>query len=139
MKTQTIARCAPWEEFCGVVHDIQENEGFVALGIGQRRLALPIDVGNMLRPYVGRRISLLRTDLEDESFIAILLNGDGKVMGSPISLKKGYEWIGPNLSWSKWRDDALNNINNIKCMNSLSYLDPKASNEQFPAGCVKAT
>lgn len=136
MEIHNIIRLSPWQEWCGIVPDIQENKDFAALSIGQKILAVPVNVGIMLRPFIGRRVALLRTDLADEPYIAILIDESGKVLGSPLSPKKYREeveisWtLFHNLPGTEWSDDTFKNISVLKCINS--HLISEEFYEQIP-------
>ena len=52
---------APWAEVCGILHSLDENTLYAT--IGSYAIALPADLITALKPYLGKRISILRTDL----------------------------------------------------------------------------
>ena len=57
-----VCRLEAYEEAVGVLHDVQETEGYILASIGPVVVALPAKVGAVLRPYLGEGIGLLRTE-----------------------------------------------------------------------------
>ena len=52
----------PWMEAVGVLHRLDSDEGVPAATIGPVRICLPPELVETLRPHVGERIGVLRTD-----------------------------------------------------------------------------
>ena len=57
---QKILRLSPWDEICGMLHE-SDDEALHAT-ISSNIVALPTDLINSLKPYLGKRITILRTD-----------------------------------------------------------------------------
>lgn len=57
-----LRRLLPWEECVGVLIKVADDEDALLVKIGKTALALPTDMAEVLRPHVGQRIAILRTD-----------------------------------------------------------------------------
>jgi hypothetical protein len=57
---QRILRLGPWDEACGILHEFKKEESFAT--ISSNIVALPADLINLLKPHLGKRIAILRTD-----------------------------------------------------------------------------
>lgn len=53
---------APWQEAVGVFHDLISDGGSLLATIGPLTVYLPLELEAELRPNVGKRIAILRTD-----------------------------------------------------------------------------
>jgi hypothetical protein len=51
-----------WEEVIGPLHHLTPDEGGPVAVIGQEVVLLPPELDGELRPYIGMRIGILRTD-----------------------------------------------------------------------------
>lgn len=51
-----------WEEAVGTLHCLTGDEGILQATIGPVRICLPSELEEKLRPYVGEKIGVLRTD-----------------------------------------------------------------------------
>lgn len=51
-----------WEEGVGVLHHLDHDEGNLVGKIGRLALLLPSEMEDQLRPMVGKKIGILRTD-----------------------------------------------------------------------------
>jgi hypothetical protein len=62
-----ILRAMPWDEHCGVLQNVIEDEPFTFLDFGSFRLQISsteiASIREQLKKMIGRRISLLRTDI----------------------------------------------------------------------------
>lgn len=52
----------PWEEAVGVLRDLAFDEGMLQATIGPVRICLPSEMEEELRPQLGRKIGVIRTD-----------------------------------------------------------------------------
>lgn len=52
----------PWEEAVGPLTELDDDEGILLAKIGKIALALPIDMADTLRPHIGQRCAILKTD-----------------------------------------------------------------------------
>ena len=67
--THSHYRLSLFEEASGPFHELSaEKEMLVAL-IGKNHLALPHEMEAELRPLIGQRITILRTDLPQKQFL----------------------------------------------------------------------
>ncbi len=57
-----VYRLEPYEEAIGTLHDIQEADGCVLASIGPVVVVLPYELGAKIRPHMGSRIGILRTE-----------------------------------------------------------------------------
>ena len=57
-----VCRLGTYEEAVGVLHDVQETEGYILASIGPVVVALPASLGAKLKLHMGERIGLLRTE-----------------------------------------------------------------------------
>jgi len=53
---------APWEEAVGLFRELISDGGGLLAEIGPLTVYLPLDLEGELRPNVGKRIAILRTD-----------------------------------------------------------------------------
>jgi hypothetical protein len=64
-----IYRLAHFEEAAGILHEIMEQDGVLEVRIGQILLALPMSLKQVLRPLIGQRIAVLRTDIPQKQYL----------------------------------------------------------------------
>ena len=57
-----ICRLEAYEEAVGILHGVQETNGYILASIGPVVVALPAKLGSELKPLTGERIGLLRTE-----------------------------------------------------------------------------
>jgi hypothetical protein len=62
-------RLAPFEECVGLLKELSEQDGVLVALLGKIHLALPLDMEEKLRPVVGQRIAILRTDLAQKEYL----------------------------------------------------------------------
>ncbi len=53
---------SPWEEAVGALHNLISDGGSLLAEIGPLTVFLPLELEGQLRPNVGKRIAILRTD-----------------------------------------------------------------------------
>ncbi|MGD0954266.1 MAG: hypothetical protein ABR985_18065 [Methanotrichaceae archaeon] len=58
-----------YEEARGPLEALQDEDGFLVAKIGKVRIIIPQTFEQNLRPLVGRRISCLKTDLPQKSYL----------------------------------------------------------------------
>jgi hypothetical protein len=71
-------RLSPYEECAGLSTDIAiEEDGLIAT-VGNVNLILPHEMEPDLRPFIGKRIAILRTDIPHKLYIirTVCLEGD---------------------------------------------------------------
>lgn len=62
-------RASPFEEFAGSLKELCERDGALITLIGKIHLALPLDMEQSLRPLIGQKITILRTDVPGKQYI----------------------------------------------------------------------
>jgi hypothetical protein len=74
MKTpEKVRRLISYEECCGYLSDLVENDSILIALIGKVHLALPMSLEHSLRPLIGQRIAILKTDLPEKEYIFRIL------------------------------------------------------------------
>ena len=68
-----IYRLSQFEEGAGILHEIVEQDGDLIALISEIHLALPLDMEESLRPLIGQRITILRTDIPGKQYILRIL------------------------------------------------------------------
>jgi len=53
---------SPWEEAVGALHNLIPDGGSLLAEIGPLTVFLPLELEGELRPNIGKRIAILRTD-----------------------------------------------------------------------------
>ena len=69
LKANEIYRLCLWEEAVGKLEEIKEKDGDCVALIGKIRIAIPYELKQRLQPHLGRRITILRTDLPQKQFL----------------------------------------------------------------------
>jgi hypothetical protein len=67
-------RLALFEECVGPLKELTERDGTLIALIGKVHLALPATLEQTLRPLLGHRITLLRTDIPQKEYIFRVLS-----------------------------------------------------------------
>jgi hypothetical protein len=67
-----------YEEARGLFEDLQDRDGFLVAKIGKVRPALPATLEQSLRPLIGQRIAILRTDLPGKEYLFRILTEEPK-------------------------------------------------------------
>lgn len=62
--TEKITRLSPFEEAIGVLHKLQEIDGYCVANIGPVCVSLPEDMASKLKGLEGQKIGILRTDID---------------------------------------------------------------------------
>ena len=82
---EKVRRLIAYEEGCGYLHDLVEQDNILVALIGKVQLALPMTLEQCLRPLIGKRISILRTDIPEKQYlyriIAEELNRENEAVG----------------------------------------------------------
>jgi hypothetical protein len=58
-----------WTEIVGTLHEVLDGEGSSFASIGVKKVALPSRLKEALRPHIGSRIAILRTDLHGKEYL----------------------------------------------------------------------
>lgn len=61
---EKIVHLAPFEEAVGVLHRLREIDGYCLANIGPVCVSLPEDMASKLKGMKGRKIGVLRTDID---------------------------------------------------------------------------
>jgi hypothetical protein len=64
-----VRRLGIWEEGVSVLNNLEVEEGVLFAGFNKIVLALPLEMEERMRPYIGKRVSVLRTDIPDRSYL----------------------------------------------------------------------
>ncbi|MCJ7445120.1 MAG: hypothetical protein MUO26_11455 [Methanotrichaceae archaeon] len=67
-------RLKPFEEIVGELHELANTDGLTAR-IGNVSVILPREMEPELRPFIGSRIGILRTDIPKKEFLFRVLAG----------------------------------------------------------------
>ena len=65
---------ACFEEVAGILHGLTEDEGILVADIGKIHLALPIGMKESLQPLIGQKITILRTDIPNKTYLFRVLS-----------------------------------------------------------------
>jgi hypothetical protein len=68
----------PYEEAAGLLHELSVEQDMLAARLGKIHLALSAELEQSLRPLIGQRITILRTDIPDKPYLFRVLAQEGK-------------------------------------------------------------
>ena len=71
----------PYEEIIGILNELSFIEGLLPGRIGTITIAIPDDLEDRIRPFIGKRIALIRTDIAEKQYLFRVLDQ------APISKK----------------------------------------------------
>ncbi len=71
----------PYEEIIGILNELSFIEGLLLGRIGTITIAIPDDLEDRIRPFIGKRIALIRTDIAEKQYLFRVLDQ------APISKK----------------------------------------------------
>jgi len=71
-------RLAAYEEGAGDLLKLVKQDGIIVAHIGKVHLALPATLEQSLRPLIGQKIAILRTDLPHKEYIFRVLAEEPK-------------------------------------------------------------
>lgn len=71
----------PYEEIIGILNELSFIEGLLLGRIGTITIAIPDDLEDRIRPFIGKRIALIRTDIAEKQYLFRVLDP------APISKK----------------------------------------------------
>lgn len=69
MEPMKIHILEPYEEVVGELNGISLSEGSLIAQVGRISIVLPPNMDSQVRPHVGHKISILRTDLPEREFL----------------------------------------------------------------------
>lgn len=67
--TVQIRILEPYSDLVGRLNQLAFSEGGLVATIGQISIVLPSDLENQIRPFVGQKIAILRTDLPHKEYL----------------------------------------------------------------------
>jgi hypothetical protein len=67
--SEKFRRLSPFEECVGPLREIFEQDGALIALIGKIHLALPVELEQSLRPLIGQKIAILRTDIPQKQYL----------------------------------------------------------------------
>jgi hypothetical protein len=69
----------PYEEIVGTFDELSMTEGLLVARFKTMAIALPIDMEDRIRPFVGQKIGILRTDIPEKLYLFRLLDQETTV------------------------------------------------------------
>ena len=67
-----------FEEIVGVLQEIMDQDDTLIASIGKIQLALPAELEQSLRPLIGQKIAILRTDIPGKQYLFRVIPNDGE-------------------------------------------------------------
>ncbi len=58
-----------YEEACGILETLQDQDGFLIAKIGKFHIALPANLKQSLQALLGQKLLILRTDLPQKEYL----------------------------------------------------------------------
>jgi len=71
-----VYRLGPYQENAGILECIEYQGEALLARIGKLDLMLPIEMDVQLKPLIGQRIAILRTDLPDRPYLLRVLQSN---------------------------------------------------------------
>lgn len=81
--SREVRRLGLWEEGVSVLNDLEVKDGVLYAGFNKFVLALPIEMEGMMRPHVGKRIGVLRTDIQGKQYLIRVIPDRENNKGGP--------------------------------------------------------
>jgi hypothetical protein len=75
----------PYEEIVGTFDELSMAEGLLVARFKTMAIALPIDMEDRIRPFVGQKIGILRTDIPEKPYLFRLLDQETTVQKKATS------------------------------------------------------
>ena len=100
-----------FEEIVGILHEIMNQDDTPIALVGKIQLALPAELEKSLRPLIGQKVAILRTDIPDKRYLfRVIPEESGFNQSDPESkpAKDGNGDTGPILSASTQEAMMLN-------------------------------
>jgi len=73
-KNKEVCHLCPFEEMAGILDELAENEGVLLARVGNAAVALPLGMELTLRPLMGRRLAILRTDIPGREYLVRVIS-----------------------------------------------------------------
>ena len=64
-----VHHLSPYEEALGVLKELVVKDAVLFAKIGKVSLALPVELEEKIRPHVGKRVGLIRTDIPGKQYL----------------------------------------------------------------------
>jgi hypothetical protein len=64
----------PYEEIVGTLEELSFIEGLLVGRFGTKTIAIPKDMEDRIRPYIGKKLALLRTDIPEKQYLFRILD-----------------------------------------------------------------
>jgi hypothetical protein len=68
-RTRELQHLVPWSECLGMLRDLMKSDESLIASIGRIELIVPLELESDLRPLVGQRIAILRTDISGKEYL----------------------------------------------------------------------
>jgi hypothetical protein len=68
-----------YEEAVGILSELTEDQGFLIARISKVILAFPYEMEDKLRPLIGKRIGVLRTDIPGREYLVRIFPEEGSM------------------------------------------------------------
>ena len=76
IKKDGLYRLSQYEECVGLQNNLRVKDGSLIAEIGKISLALPLKMEEKIRPHIGKRISVLRTDIPDKEYLIRVVSNE---------------------------------------------------------------
>jgi len=64
----------PYEEIIGILNELSFIEGLLLGRIGTITIAIPDDLEERIKPLIGKKIALIRTDIAEKQYLFRILD-----------------------------------------------------------------
>ena len=71
----------PYEEIVGTFDELSIAEGLLVARFRTIAIALPLEMDDRIRPFVGQKIGILRTDIPEKPYLFRLLDQETTIQG----------------------------------------------------------
>ena len=69
LKNKEVYRQCPFEEIAGILQRLSKNNEVLLAKLGNATIALPLEMESTLRPLMGQRLAILRTDIPGREYL----------------------------------------------------------------------
>lgn len=67
-----------FEEIVGILHEIMNQDDTPIALVGKIHLVLPSELEQSIRPLIGRKVTILRTDIPGKQYLFRVIPNDGE-------------------------------------------------------------
>jgi hypothetical protein len=64
-----VRHLSPYDEGLGILKELEVKEGILYATISKVSLILPLELEEKMRPHVGKRVGVLRTDIPGKQYL----------------------------------------------------------------------